>query len=245
MPGYANPQNLNRYSYVTNNPLRYTDPTGHKVCDVEDGGGSCVDLGIVDSMPEVNKALKAYGVKLKGKWKYKYARAVLDGVEAVANAFNRTTPVESFTAVFGHIDFRWEGSPGMCGNIPAGGGGCTDGAHQIRFWSMSGHRLNDINRMIKNVVHELGHAFDWTHYDPVSKTRASNHMSGAFTRNTVLRPNQYAGRPDWQQSTDNTSSEIFADMFVAWTFNAWNTDTAIENVLAVNSAQTWMNGLVP
>ena len=33
MPGYANPQNLNRYSYVTNNPLRYIDPTGHKaVC---------------------------------------------------------------------------------------------------------------------------------------------------------------------------------------------------------------------
>ena len=33
VPGYANPQNLNRYSYVTNNPLRYTDPTGHKaVC---------------------------------------------------------------------------------------------------------------------------------------------------------------------------------------------------------------------
>ena len=30
MPGYANPQNLNRYSYVTNNPLRYTDPTGHE-----------------------------------------------------------------------------------------------------------------------------------------------------------------------------------------------------------------------
>jgi hypothetical protein len=29
MPGFANPQNLNRYSYVTNNPLRYTDPTGH------------------------------------------------------------------------------------------------------------------------------------------------------------------------------------------------------------------------
>jgi hypothetical protein len=29
VPGYANPQNLNRYSYVTNNPLRYTDPTGH------------------------------------------------------------------------------------------------------------------------------------------------------------------------------------------------------------------------
>jgi hypothetical protein len=29
IPSYANPQDLNRYSYVNNNPLRYTDPTGH------------------------------------------------------------------------------------------------------------------------------------------------------------------------------------------------------------------------
>ena len=38
VPGYANPQNLNRMSYVTNNPLRYTDPTGHMMTD-EGGGG--------------------------------------------------------------------------------------------------------------------------------------------------------------------------------------------------------------
>jgi RHS repeat-associated protein len=29
VPGFANPQNLNRYSYVLNNPLSYIDPTGH------------------------------------------------------------------------------------------------------------------------------------------------------------------------------------------------------------------------
>jgi RHS repeat-associated protein len=39
-PGYANPQNLNRYSYVTNNPLRYIDPTGHKPC--EEYQGQCL-----------------------------------------------------------------------------------------------------------------------------------------------------------------------------------------------------------
>ena len=38
VPGYANPQNLNRYSYVNNNPLRYTDPTGHM--QIEDEGST-------------------------------------------------------------------------------------------------------------------------------------------------------------------------------------------------------------
>jgi RHS repeat-associated protein len=30
VPNPTNPQTLNRYSYVTNNPLRYTDPTGQR-----------------------------------------------------------------------------------------------------------------------------------------------------------------------------------------------------------------------
>ncbi len=29
MPEPGNPQALNRYAYVYNNPLRYTDPSGH------------------------------------------------------------------------------------------------------------------------------------------------------------------------------------------------------------------------
>ncbi len=29
VPSPANPQSLNRYAYTLNNPLRYTDPTGH------------------------------------------------------------------------------------------------------------------------------------------------------------------------------------------------------------------------
>ncbi|MBU1171185.1 MAG: RHS repeat-associated core domain-containing protein, partial [Proteobacteria bacterium] len=30
VPNFANPQNLNRYTYCNNNPLIYTDPTGHR-----------------------------------------------------------------------------------------------------------------------------------------------------------------------------------------------------------------------
>jgi hypothetical protein len=41
--GPQHPQALNRYSYVQNNPLRYTDPTGHSDCSVVDTspGGVC------------------------------------------------------------------------------------------------------------------------------------------------------------------------------------------------------------
>jgi RHS repeat-associated protein len=38
----ANPQKLNHFSYGANNPLRYTDPTGHRACDNVDEAGTCI-----------------------------------------------------------------------------------------------------------------------------------------------------------------------------------------------------------
>ena len=113
---------------------------------------------------------------------------------------------------------------------------------------MSGQMFNDTARMVKNVVHELGHAFDnsltYTDPDTGRARRPDQDMPGGLTRNLVLRPNPIPGRLDWQQNPTNTSNEFFADMFIAWTYDAWNTSTAIENVLAVGVAQNWMNGLV-
>ena len=36
VPEPGNPQALNRYSYVLNNAIKYSDPTGHRVCEDED-----------------------------------------------------------------------------------------------------------------------------------------------------------------------------------------------------------------
>jgi hypothetical protein len=40
VPDPYNPQDWNRYSYARNNPLKYTDPTGHMISE-SDGGGGC------------------------------------------------------------------------------------------------------------------------------------------------------------------------------------------------------------
>lgn len=50
MQGYANPQNLNRFSYVLNNPVRFIDPTGHRC--VSTGPGDCLN----DSGTPINGA---------------------------------------------------------------------------------------------------------------------------------------------------------------------------------------------
>ncbi len=47
MPNFANPQDLNRLSYVRNNPVNATDPSGHKVCLECVGGGGGVGSGAV------------------------------------------------------------------------------------------------------------------------------------------------------------------------------------------------------
>jgi hypothetical protein len=43
IPSYTNPQDLNRYSYVNNNPLRYTDPTGHMRVEEPGSKKGCSD----------------------------------------------------------------------------------------------------------------------------------------------------------------------------------------------------------
>jgi len=59
VPSYANPQALNRHSYVVNNPLRYIDPTGHRACD--DYAGTCL------SEHQVTQKYKAELHKKKNK----------------------------------------------------------------------------------------------------------------------------------------------------------------------------------
>lgn len=48
VPDLNNPQSLNRYSYVNNDPINSTDPTGHKIACDDGYLGSCGDSGYSD-----------------------------------------------------------------------------------------------------------------------------------------------------------------------------------------------------
>ena len=46
VPEAGNPQALNRYAYVVNNPLRYTDPSGHCPWCITIGVGAIIGAGL-------------------------------------------------------------------------------------------------------------------------------------------------------------------------------------------------------
>lgn len=59
IPDVYNPQTLNRYSYVMNNPLRYTDSTGHCLEDFCIGELTLAATFIYINLPEINNAISS------------------------------------------------------------------------------------------------------------------------------------------------------------------------------------------
>ncbi len=260
LPGAENPQAYDRYAYVLNNPLRLSDPSGHVSCQ-----GANWDDGPQCFRKSIDETLLQYGVTTSGM-DLLHKGVVLEAVHTVGYKLSTLmggSAETAFRQVYDHVNLAWGNSGAGPGCDPIGGGGCTSTAHQINFASMTGDNNHTPYRMVKNVVHELGHAYDLAlgHRDGATgrwiRVSDSLPLDTKTIREQVLRPNLAdngelsPNHYDWQQHPPEmdekgwSSIETFADMMIAWTYNAWNTSTDPQSMANVSIAETWMNHSVP
>lgn len=248
-------QAFDRYAYVNNSPINYTDPSGHEIC-WEDG--FCNSKGY-----NIDDHLSYYGVSLSGilsEWTESRKLAVLLGVHAVGSKLSELAGMgiqgaaNVFQSVFGKMNIGW------CDNCVEGAFGRADSDHTILF---DGMYKNPTSAM-RLVVHELGHIFD-------RAVCAANDSSGSCSyifrsgtardglkgRLLLCADSQYClgrnghngpgegehwgfagGWATWQFGDGDGAGELWADMFLGWVFDKWEASSRGTN------RQIYMNGTV-
>jgi RHS repeat-associated protein len=88
-------QGLDRYGYVNNNPLRYTDPTGH-ICN--ESGSNCESIdgkSSADRAKYVMRILeKTYNINIKGSWDYSEIMVLNSSLEKMAELAGGTSNLQ-------------------------------------------------------------------------------------------------------------------------------------------------------
>jgi RHS repeat-associated protein len=260
VPGAGNPLAWDRYAYGLNNPVRYVDPTGHRTCENEDdgdcsgGGGAYFGMTFEDRIPII---ASNFNITFKGGWSWQNMLIIMKAVLAVGAAFASAaasnsiymTAAEAFNAVYGYVNFVWKGN----GHV----GGKTPDAHNIEFTGL--YRSSVLSSRL--AVHELGHAFDqvignerggnqWT---KGIRTDLTGKMGLCADSQSCLGRKGHEGDPnednpfwgfaggweEWQFGASDWPGEVFADMFVGWTYGQWGGDTRGTN------RQAYMNTYMP
>jgi len=201
-------------------------------------------------------------------WNDKRKLAVVDAAWAVGTKFaeeggNGKSASEAFLAEYGYVHFKWgcgddcrekdkKGKPiGKEGGAFAAGWQSNNGNGYFLIKIGTMEDDGGMRGMIQ-MVHELGHIYDYVIERNTGSRRSGAMPDNVYTRNS-LRPNGYWNNGIftvdktvllWQMhppgKNGDSQSEAFADIFVAWTFNVWNTSTDPLNVDAVSAAQAWM-----
>ncbi len=247
VPQPGNPQALNRFTYVLNNPIRLTDPTGHRCIEDDDDCGQPARLRQL--------ARRIYGISFTGEmWGYDEMVAVVNAASSIDQRLGRVVAAdaarsariaaktgapgddyrrlgmfnspgvgEAFRAVFGIVEFRHvdEDNPNAWGFTHTEETGEVVDVYNDAFEA-------DANFTFHFPAHELGHAFAHRTGGPDGWPRVpyddlANAGFGPFAPGGL-----------WQQSNANTPNEDFADMFLGWAYNHLEVDR-----------NRWMNRNMP
>jgi RHS repeat-associated protein len=265
VPDPTNPQQFNRYSYVLNNALRYTDPSGRYCYDPSAGPdlvGTCVNedgstYSLLTPPPptlaeQAQQGSNIYGIIFMadaGKtWSQAQMVAVLQAAQDIEARFRSTGLFNGYTAgqiwreIFGPITMHRSAKThwtDRAGNQHAIDYGAQVFGSRIEVYDAASNIPFNFRL---NMVHEFGHRFNAvtviaTNMDPY------NELGVAISDRVLpLRNDIRAGMPGgpYQQSPFNTTNnELFADMFLNWTYRSF------VNNPEGGRQSNWMNSRMP
>jgi RHS repeat-associated protein len=227
IPDPSNPLDYDRYAYSLNNPTNYTDPSGHSPC-LDDGYCPEMDASEEEFM---DGWYANYGIKYEGEWSINNSLFVLYAVQDVGTALAEViggTISSAFRTFFRGLKLEW------CDNCVDGGFGQAAGGKTITFDGM----YSNLDIAKRLVVHEFGHIFD-----QLISMQARNDVSTCTDRPGCLGRLDHNGPTEnefwgfaggwetwqfgevWGVDEDGNEimlrGEIWADMFVGWTYGRW------------------------
>lgn len=135
VPDPNDPQTLNRFSYVNNNPIRYTDPTGHQ--------SECSDADSLTCQWSLEQ-WQAIGLILKGNFSEYQLGLILESLNFVLQALG---PTFSKNLFYEGITFQYD---------PIG---MTNDSSAAQVESKTFIRFNNSMQRY-STIHELGHIVD-------------------------------------------------------------------------------------
>jgi RHS repeat-associated protein len=267
------PQSFNRYAYVRNNPLNRVDPSGHGDCNVHKVKG-CNNPDpfhlkfrgkwTSQKMSQVRSAAERTDSRLRMYDLEMAQRAVSGTPLAASNVCRWCTKGEgsAWESVFGKATLVSSGSRDYYKNKAGNSveyGAITDGPHQITFHTLA-MESNDEN-FVMNTLHEFGHMFAGNASNSsLTGDRRQPYVDIAAAAITDATGIQIAGgtlrtndgyqltngdRLPFQQHGGASGGEDFADMFMNWVQDSFDSDAAGAGVARKswieNGMATWVN----
>jgi RHS repeat-associated protein len=229
VPHPMDPQDLNRYSYVHNNPLRYTDPTGH--CAAEDSECWQRRDQVADHIGYAPSGTEAWSTAQLQHLLDWIMRGILftsnsgspgDSTGATWTAANISDVLKGLDKVQAFLGDKTDTYLGL------GGGGTLTfnkfAGTNIGGWTHQDTNIVDLyltddssSKAVWTTIHELGHVVDW-HLHPSgggwSESSSGWEAASGWSHSTGIWKLSHAGARGLSSSYHDDPREDFAETFL-------------------------------
>jgi RHS repeat-associated protein len=225
VPDIKDAQSLDRYAYVINNPVRYTDPSGYckgNEYDTHNPDAYCWSL-----IETIQKTFPNVKIGTPRAWTAPQLQTLLDALTKVRDIFGSQA---AFAKALGIFKVR------LFSSLPNGALGITPPGRHIIYLSAALFQKSYADQLWY-IIHEMGHIFDFNGAEGSPSRYKSQKFVDKWGNNCILGPlgclnsanlrypcwlNEYACsgyNPDPNDTTgygSNSSIDDFAESFAAY-----------------------------